>query len=147
MTDRIEKTTFIRAPIDKVWRAISDHREFGTWFKVDLDGPFVAGERSTGKMTYPGYEGFPWLAWVIAVDAPHRLAFEWTPGTEVPDDPETAPRTSVEFRLAPEGDGTRLQIVEAGFEALPEAMRESALRSNTQGWDAQTENLRRHAEG
>lgn len=148
MTDTIEKTTLIRAPIDKVWRAISDHREFGAWFKVDLDGPFVAGEPTTGKMTYPGYEGYPWLAWVTVVEEPHRLAFEWTPGADacMADDPATAPRTLVEFRLEPEGDGTRLQIVESGFDALPEPLRASALRSNTEGWDIQTENVRRHAE-
>lgn len=147
MTDKIEKTTLVRAPIDKVWRAISDHREFGSWFKVDLDGPFVAGEKSTGKMTYPGYEGYSWLAWVTVVDAPNRLAFEWTPGSDSHDDPETAPRTMVEFRLQPEGGGTRLQIVESGFDSLPEAMRESALRSNTEGWTIQIDNLTRHAEG
>lgn len=146
MTDKIEKSTFVRAPIETVWRAVSDHHEFGTWFKVDLDGPFIAGERSTGTTTYPGYEGYPWLAWVTVVDEPHRLAFEWTPGGEVPDDPETAPRTLVEFRLEREGDGTRLQIVESGFDALPDTLRESALRSNTQGWDIQIENVRRHAE-
>jgi len=147
MTDRIEKTTFIRAPIDKVWRAISDHREFGSWFKVDLDGPFVAGQRSTGTTTYPGYEGYPWLAWVTLVEAPHRLSFEWTPGPDVPPDPETAPRTLVEFRLASEGDGTRLEIVESGFDALPEPLRTSALRSNSEGWSIQSENVRRYAEG
>ena len=147
MTDIIEKTTFIRAPIETVWRAISDHREFGTWFKVELDGPFVAGQCSTGTTTYPGYEGLPWLAWVTAVEEPHRLAFEWTPGPDVPDDPETAPRTLVEFRLQPEVDGTRLQIVESGFDALPEPLRASALRSNTGGWNIQIENVRRHAEG
>lgn len=147
MTDVIEKTTFIRAPIDRVWRAIADHREFGSWFKVDLDQPFVEGERSTGKMTYPGYEGSPWLAWVTAVDPPNRLAFEWTPGADVPEDPESAPRTLVEFRLQPEGEGTRLQIVESGFDNLPDLMRASALRSNTEGWDIQIANLTRHAEG
>ena len=146
MTDRIEKTTFIRAPIDKVWRAISDHREFGTWFKVDLDQPFVAGERSTGTTTYPGYEGYPWLAWVTAMEAPNRFAFEWTPGPNVPDDPETAPRTLVEFTLHSENDGTRLKIVESGFDALPEPLRASALRSNTEGWNIQIDNVRKHAE-
>jgi uncharacterized protein YndB with AHSA1/START domain len=109
-------------------------------------GPFVAGERSTGTTTYPGYEGYPWLAWVTVVDAPNRLAFEWTPGPDVPDDPETAPRTLVEFRLEPEGDETRLQIVESGFHALPEPLRTSALRSNTEGWNIQSENVRRYAE-
>ena len=149
MTDIIEKTTLIHAPVDKVWRAVSDHREFGTWFKVDLDGPFVAGERTTGKMTYPGYEGHPWLAWVTVVEEPHRLAFEWTPGADacMADDPDTAPRTLVEIRLEPEGGATRLHIVESGFDKLPDKLRESALRSNNQGWDSQTENLRLYAEG
>ncbi len=146
MTDKIEKSTFVRAPIEKVWGAVSDHREFGSWFKVNLDGPFVAGERSTGTTTYPGYEGYPWLAWVTVVDEPYRLAFEWTPGSDVPDDPETAPRTLVEFRLEREGEGTRLQIVESGFDALPEKLRESALRSNTEGWNIQIGNLTRYAE-
>ena len=57
-----------------------------------------------------------------------------------------APRTLVEFRLQPEGDGTRLQIVESGFDALPEPLRTSALRSNTEGWTIQIDNVRRHAE-
>lgn len=146
MTDRIEKTTFVRAPIDKVWRAVSDHREFGAWFKVDLDQPFVAGERSTGKMTYPGFEGFPWLAWVTAIEEPNRFAFDWVPGETVPADPETAARMSVEFRLAPEGDGTRVTIVESGFERLPPGERENALRGNTEGWNIQSDNLREYAE-
>ena len=147
MTDTIEKTTFINAPIDRVWRAVSDHKEFGAWFKVDLDQPFVAGQRSTGTTTYPGYEGYAWLAWVQAVEAPRYLSFEWTPGPDVPDDPGTAPRTLVEFRLDPEGDGTRLRIIESGFESLPEPLRTSALRSNTQGWTIQIDNVRHHAEG
>jgi len=108
--------------------------------------PFVAGEQATGKMTYPGFEGYPFLAWVTAVDAPRRLAVEWTPGVDKPDVPETAPRTLVEFRLSTEADGTRLEIVEAGFDSLPEGMRESALRSNSGGWETQTENLRLYAE-
>ena len=146
MTDTITKTTLINAPIENVWRAISDHREFGAWFKVDIDGPFVAGEKSTGKMTYPGFEGFPWLAWVTAVEEPNHLAFDWVPGEEVPDDPDNAARTSVEFRLAPEGRGTRVTITESGFERLPAEKRESVLRGNTEGWSIQAENLREYAQ-
>jgi len=77
MADRIEKQVELRAPIERVWRAISDHEEFGTWFKVRLDGPFVAGAEQTGQMTYPGYEHLPWKARVIPVEAPRRLVFEW----------------------------------------------------------------------
>ena len=146
MTNTITKTTHVNAPIDRVWRAISDHKEFGQWFKVALDQPFAAGQRSTGKMTYPGVEGFPWLAWVTAVEEPNRFAFDWVPGDTIPADPETAARTSVEFRLAPEGDGTRVTIVESGFDGLPSGEREHALRGNTEGWNIQTENLREYAE-
>jgi len=146
MTDTITKTTLVKAPIERVWRAISDHKEFGAWFKVDLDQPFVAGQRSTGRMTYPGFEGFPWLAWVTAVEEPNRLAFDWVPGETVPDDPETAARTSTEFRLTPEGDGTRVTIVESGFDGLPPGEREHALRGNTEGWNIQADNLRDYAE-
>ena len=42
-TDRIEKTVLLRAPLARVWRAVSDAKEFGTWFGVEFDGPFVAG--------------------------------------------------------------------------------------------------------
>ena len=97
---------------------MSDHKEFGAWFKVDLDQPFVAGQRSTGTTTYPGYEGYAWLAWVQAVEAPRYLSFEWTPGPDVPDDPGTAPRTLVEFRLEPEGAEHRPEQREREIECL-----------------------------
>ena len=97
-------------------------------------------------MTYPGFEGFPWLAWVTVVEEPNRLAFDWVPGDTVPADPETAARTSVEFTLAAEGDGTRVTIVESGFDSLPPGERDSALRGNTEGWNIQADNLREYAE-
>ena len=50
-TDRIEKETFLRAPLARVWRAISDADEFGQWFGVRFDGPFVAGTSVTGVIT------------------------------------------------------------------------------------------------
>ena len=147
MTDSITKTTHVRAPLDRVWRAISDHREFGEWFRVALDQPFEAGTESTGKMTYPGYEGYPWRAQVVAVEEPHRLAYEWVPGSDGGDDEFNAGlRTTVEFQLQEEGDGTRVTITETGFDKVPEARRESALRDNTGGWDEQADTLREYAE-
>ena len=147
MTDSITKTTHVRAPLDRVWRAISDHREFGQWFQVNLDQPFAAGQESTGKMTYPGYEGYPWRAQVVAVEPPHRLAYEWVPGSDGPDeDFDAGLRTTVEFLLAEEGDGTRVTITETGFDKVPEARRESALRDNTGGWEEQAKFLQEYAE-
>ena len=147
MTNTITKTTYVKAPIERVWRAISDHNEFGQWFKVALDQPFAVGQDSTGKMTYPGYEGYPWFGRVLAIEPNHRLAYEWVPGpAEIGQDLSNELRTNVEFLLEPEGDGTRVTIIESGFDKLPEERRESVLRGNTKGWDAQADNLREYAE-
>ena len=62
MTDRIEKSIELNAPVERVWQALTDYKEFGEWFRVKLDGPFVAGEVSTGRITYPGYEHIKWEA-------------------------------------------------------------------------------------
>ena len=43
MTDRIEKRIELKAPVSRVWRALTDHREFGEWFRVKMDGAFCAG--------------------------------------------------------------------------------------------------------
>ena len=77
MDDRIERSVEIGAPVARVWRALTDHEEFGTWFKVRLDGPFVPGGRSTGQMTYPGYEHMPWKATVTAMERERYFAFTW----------------------------------------------------------------------
>jgi uncharacterized protein YndB with AHSA1/START domain len=55
-TDRIEKTILLRAPRARVWRALTDADEFGTWFRVRLEDPFRAGATVRGRITYPGYE-------------------------------------------------------------------------------------------
>lgn len=77
MSDSIHKTIFLRAPIERVWRAITDHREFGAWFRVALDSPFIVGEVTTGKMTYPGHEGAPWSSTTTRMERPNHFAFTW----------------------------------------------------------------------
>ncbi|MEX2333453.1 MAG: vanillate O-demethylase oxidoreductase VanB, partial [Pseudohongiella sp.] len=72
--DKIVKTVDIKAPVSRVWQAISDYRQFGEWFRVKLNEPFVAGEKSTGAMTYPGYEGYEWLAIVETVEPESLLS-------------------------------------------------------------------------
>lgn len=147
MADSIEKKVDLRAPIERVWRALSDHEEFGAWFRVLLDQPFVAGAESTGRMTYPGYEHVPWKARVIAVEPPTRLAFEWPHMDEQQNVREDWPWTHVEFRLEPQGEGTRLTIVESGFNALPEGARDNSLRLNERGWTEQAGNIAAHVDG
>jgi uncharacterized protein YndB with AHSA1/START domain len=147
MTDRIEKSISIAAPVERVWRALTDHEEFGAWFRVKLDGPFVLGEESRGRMTYPGYEHVKWEARVVAMEEPRLFAFTWHPYAVDPDkDYSGDPHTRVEFRLEPAGEGTSLTVVESGFDALPAERRDEALRMNTGGWETQVENVKAHAE-
>ncbi|MGA9582280.1 MAG: SRPBCC family protein [Allosphingosinicella sp.] len=147
MTDRIEKSIVIAAPVERVWRALTDHEEFGAWFRVKLEGPFVLGETSRGRVTHPGYEHVRWEAQVVAMEAPSLFAYTWHPYAVDPDkDYSAEPRTRVEFRLEPAGEGTNLTVVESGFDALPADRRDEALRMNTGGWEAQVKNVKAHAE-
>jgi uncharacterized protein YndB with AHSA1/START domain len=147
MTDRIEKSIAIDAPVERVWRALTDHEEFGAWFRVKLDGPFVLGEVSSGRITYSGYEHLKWEARVVAMEAPRLFAFTWHPYAVDPDrDYSADPQTRVEFRLEPAGERTNLVVVESGFDSLPAERRDEALRMNTGGWETQVKNVKAHAE-
>jgi uncharacterized protein YndB with AHSA1/START domain len=147
MTDRIEKRIDINAPVSRVWRALTDHVEFGEWFRVKLDGPFVAGQESSGHMTHPGYEHVHWHAVVKAIEPERRFAFSWHPYAIEPDvDYSDEPPTLVEFTLEPIAGGTRLHVVESGFDKIPAGRRPEALRMNTGGWEAQVRNIKKHVE-
>jgi uncharacterized protein YndB with AHSA1/START domain len=148
MTDRIEKTIELNAPVERVWRALTDHHEFGAWFRVKLEGPFVLGEMSRGQITYPGYEHVAWQAKVVAMEKPRLFSFRWPPyAVESGVDYSQEPWTLVEFRLEPTPQGTRLTVVESGFDALPEHRRAEARRMNEGGWEEQVRNVKAHVEG
>jgi uncharacterized protein YndB with AHSA1/START domain len=148
MSDKIVQTTRIRAPIDRVWRAVSDHREFGTWFKVALDQPFEVGQPSTGHFTYPGFEDMAWTVEVVAVEPPRRLAFRWHPhAVDRNRDYSSEPTTLVEFLLREVDDGTEVEVVESGFDAIPASRRDEAFRMNSGGWEEQARFLRDYVEG
>ena len=147
MSDKIEKVVELRAPIEKVWRAIADHEQFGTWFRVKLDGPFAPGEVSTGHMTYPGYEHLKWEAKIVAMEEPRLFSFTWHPYAVDPDkDYSGETPTLVEFRLEPVAAGTRLTVVESGFDALPDGRRDEAMRMNEGGWTEQVRNVQAYVE-
>ena len=145
MTDKITQSTHIPAPIDRVWRAISDHKEFGEWFRVALDQPFEAGKTSTGRITIPGFDHVQWNAEVVTVEPPRRLAFRWHPYAIDPNvDYSNEPATLVEFSLSERDGGTDVEVVETGFDALPPHRRDEAFRMNSQGWEAQMNNVRQY---
>lgn len=146
-TDRIEKSIDIRAGIDRVWRALTDHDEFGSWFRVKLDGPFIVGAASTGHITSPGFEHVRWESFVRDMKSPNYFAFTWHPYAIEPDvDYSKEPPTLVEFKLEPIESGTRLTVVESGFDALPAERQPLALRMNDGGWQEQVGNIKAHVE-
>lgn len=151
MQDSIEKVIELAAPVSRVWRAVTDHEEFGQWFRVALDGPFRPGEISRGQMTYPGCEHMPWLAVVERMEPERLFSFTWPVEFDA-DDPDPDPdyegsaRMLVEFRLEPTETGTRLTITESGFAAIPDPRGLEALRRNSAGWDEQAKNIAAHVE-
>jgi uncharacterized protein YndB with AHSA1/START domain len=147
MTDRIEKTIELKAPISRVWRALTDHHEFGKWFRVRLEGPFMPGQVSRGQITYPGYEHVRWEAMVQKMEPERLFSFTWHPYAVDPNvDYSREPSTLVEFTLEKTPTGTLLRIVESGFDRLPSKRRDEALRMNETGWNAQLGNIAEHVE-
>jgi uncharacterized protein YndB with AHSA1/START domain len=149
MNDRIEKHIELEAPVARVWRALTDYREFGEWFRVKLDGPFVPGEVSTGHITYAGYEHLKWNATVKAMEPERLFSFTWHPYAVHPDaDYSAEPPTLVEFKLEPTpAGGTMLKVVESGFSKIPAGRRAEALRMNDGGWAEQMKNIAAHVDG
>jgi uncharacterized protein YndB with AHSA1/START domain len=145
MSDRIEKRIELKAPVARVWRALTDYREFGEWFRVKLDGPFVPGEVSRGNITHPGYEHVRWEATVKEMQPERLFSFTWHPYAVDPnvDYSEEIP-TLVEFRLQPIANGTLLVITESGFDKIPPHRRSEAFRMDDGGWTGQLKNIERH---
>ncbi|WP_026853937.1 SRPBCC family protein [Geothrix fermentans] len=147
-TDRIEKEILLQAPVARVWRALTDAGEFGTWFRVALDGPFVPGQRLTGRITHPGYEHITMELLVERMDAETLFSYRWHPYAVDPAvDYSQEPTTLVEFRLSPQGGGTLLSVVESGFDRVPAHRRDEAFRMNERGWAGQLKNIERHVAG
>lgn len=149
MENRIEKRIELKAPVSRVWRALTDYREFGEWFRVALEGPFVPGEVSRGRILHPGYEHFVWEAMIEKMEPERLFSFTW-PQVRYHDkdryssDYSQSPRTLVEFRLEETATGTLLTVTESGFESVPAEWRADALRGNDGGWTIQIKNIENH---
>jgi uncharacterized protein YndB with AHSA1/START domain len=142
MEDRVEKRIEIAAPTARVWRALTDSRQFGEWFLVKMDGPFVEGEPVGGQLTYPGYEHLRMEIVVKAIQPETYFSYTWHPYAVDPkvDYSQETP-TLVEFRLEPTAGGTSLTVTESGFDKIPGARRAEAFRMNSGGWAQQLKNI------
>jgi len=142
MSDKIEKRIELMAPVSRVWRALTNHREFGEWFRVKLDGPFVAGQVSTGHITHPGYEHVKWNAVVQKIEPERLFSFTWHPyGIDPKVDYSKETPTLVEFTLEKTATGTLLVVTESGFDKIPSGRRDEAFLKNDGGWTAQMKNI------
>ncbi|HYO94548.1 MAG TPA: SRPBCC family protein [Polyangiaceae bacterium] len=155
-TDRIEKRIVLQAPIERVWRAVSDSREFGQWFGVELEGPFVENQRLSGKVvptkvdaevakSQEPYAGTTFELEVERIEAPRRIAFRWHPfAVERDVDYSSEPTTLIVFELEQQGKATVLTITESGFDRIPLARRVKAFAMNQQGWAVQAKLIEKY---
>jgi uncharacterized protein YndB with AHSA1/START domain len=144
-TDRIEKKILLRAPRPRVWRALTDSKEFGSWFGVNIQGKFAAGKRVVGNVTIKGYEHVLFEVVVEKIDEPQYFAYRWHPyAIDSKIDYSKEPMTLVEFRLDETKEGTLLTVTESGFDKLPANRRDEAFRMNEGGWAGQLENIEKH---
>jgi uncharacterized protein YndB with AHSA1/START domain len=140
--DRIEKEIELKAPVQRVWRALTDYREFGEWFRVKFEGPFIAGKVSRGQITHPGYEHLKMEVTVQKIEPEKYFSYTWHPYAIDPKiDYSNETPTLVEFRLEKSGDGTLLKVTESGFDKIPLERRQEAFRMNNGGWAQQLRNI------
>ena len=146
-SDRIERSIVLKAPRSRVWKALTDAPEFGRWFRAVLDGQrFAPGQATRGPIAYPGYEHVQFDVRVERMEPETYFSWRWHPYAVDPDtDYSTEPTTLVEFTLEDTLDGgTRLTVVESGFDAIPAHRRDEAYRMNSGGWEGQMENISAH---
>jgi len=148
-TDRIEKRIVLRALLERVWRAISDAGQFGSWFGVAFDGPFVAGARLIGKIVpttvdaevakqQKPYAGMAFEFFVERIEPMRTIEFRWHPFAVEPGvDYSGEPTTRIVFELQPVSDGVLLTVTESGFDQIPLARRAKAFTANDGGWAMQ----------
>ena len=146
MSDRIEKSIEIAAPVSRVWKALTDYREFSDWFGVKLDAPFEPGKVAAGNITYPGYEHLRFDATVQRMEPERYFSLTWHPYPMDPGiDYASEPSTLVEFTLEKTAKGgTLLRVVESGFDRIPASRRAEAYRMNEGGWEEQMKNIATH---
>jgi uncharacterized protein YndB with AHSA1/START domain len=147
VNNHIEKRIELKASVSRVWRALTDYREFGEWFRVKLDGPFVPGEVSRGYITWPGYEHLKWEAVVQKMEPERLFSFTWHPYSIDPKiDYSKETPTLVEFKLEKTATGTLLLLTESGFDKIPSDRLLEAFRRNDEGWTQQMKNIQAHVE-
>lgn len=145
-TDQIEKQIFLKASRARVWKALTDSREFGSWFGMKLDGPFVAGQSIKGTITpttadpevaklQEPHAGKPVDFYVKSIEPETMFVIQWHPFAIDPQvDYSSEPMTTITFRLREQDGGVLLAVTETGFDQIPPSRRAAAFKANDGGW-------------
>jgi uncharacterized protein YndB with AHSA1/START domain len=155
-TNRIEKKILLRAPKERIWRALSDSTEFGHWFGMKFDGPFSPGACVRGTVApttvdaevasaQKKYEGLACGITIEQMDPGRLFSFRWHPNATDPTvDYSGEPTTLIVFELEETADGVMLTLTESGFDQIPLARRAKALTANERGWSMMVKLLEKY---
>lgn len=144
-TDTIVKTILLRAPRARVWRALTNAQEFGTWFGARFSDAFSTGARVRGPVTLQGYDHLTIEITIEAMEPERRFAWRWHPhATDPKRDYANEPTTLVTFELEEVPEGTRLTVTESGFDRIPADRRAEAFRGNDGGWTYQMDAISKY---
>ena len=126
-----------------MWEVLAIAEKFGEWFGVDVSGvKFVAGQVAIGKMTYPGFEGHRFEIEIDRIEPERLFSYRWHPyGIDPNYDYSVEPMTLITFELEEVEGGTKLTVVESGFDQIPLARRAEAYRMDSGGWEEQLKNI------
>ncbi len=141
----IERKTLIRAPRPRVWRALTDSKQFGDWFGCELSGTFAPGARVNGISRGTCSPGQEFYILIERMEPEHTLAWTWSPGSKEPGEDRSGEGTTlVEFHLEEVEGGTLVTVTESGFDRISLARRARVFEQNTGGWEHQMQSLEQY---
>jgi uncharacterized protein YndB with AHSA1/START domain len=155
--DRIKKQILIRAPHSRVWKALADSKEFGRWFGVEFEDPFLVGKTVSGLIVgtlvdpevaalQKVHNGKRMDLVVEAIEPERRLALRWHPhAVEENLDYSKEPTTLIEFTIEDVAGGVMVTVTESGFDQIPLARRAKAFEANSGGWEIMVKVLDKYA--
>lgn len=137
----IERQIEIKAPVAKVWKALTDSQLFGQWFNANIQTPFVVGKTSVAMNTSKGFE-MKMEFHVKEIRPQTYFSYAWTPfPMDRTFDYSKEEPTLVEFFLEETKAGTLLKVKESGFNKITASRRAEAFKMHTGGWEAQLKNI------
>ena len=137
----IEREIVIDAPVEVVWRLVTEPDQIRQWFSEEAEVQLRIG--GSGRLRFKS--GDSYQLQVEALEPPRRFAFRWVQpeGSVVRADNSML----VEFTLQAEAGGTRLRVIESGFDTIDwsDPQKQKYAENHTRGWQSLLGRLRDYA--